>query len=200
MHLTYKTRFWALRRELAIKIQQVGVRETCKLAVRKLMRKLVWATPFSRQEIHPFDIKYGTDTSTIVEVGKLDMSDDRLKHAVRYQTAIMEVFLATISGLPITHEDFLFIDLGSGKGRALLIATRYPFAEIMGIELSPTLHTVACRNIEKYNDDSKRCQNVRSICADAGTFDLPLENLVLYLFNPFDAVVMGELQLGLNHL
>lgn len=185
-------RFGALRRELAIKFQQVGVWGTCRLAALKMIRKLAKLASFRAQELHPFDIKYGTDTSSIVEVGNLDLADDRLKHAVRYQTAIMEVFLAMLSNLPIAYEDFVFIDLGSGKGRALLLASRHPFSAIIGVELSPTLNGVATSNIEKYNEELQRCQRIRSICADAGSFKLPLENLVLYLFNPFDDVVMRE--------
>lgn len=185
-------RFSALRRQLAIKVQQVGVYETLKLAPLKLMGKLAGMARCGRQEQHPFDTKYGTDTSGIVELGLLDISDERLRHAVRYQTAIVEVFQAMISDLPIVHENYVFIDLGSGKGRALLLASRLPFKEIVGVELSPTLHAVACSNIRQYQAEDQRCRCLRSVCADAGRFELPPENLVIYMFNPFDNQVMRE--------
>ena len=182
----------ALRREFAIKVQQVGLWQAARLAALKLLRKLGSLVFHGRQEMHPFDLKYGTETSGIVDIGKLDMSDDRVKHAVRYQTAIVEVFLAMLGDLAIVHDDFVLVDLGSGKGRALLLASRFPFSAIIGVELSPTLHEVACRNIEKFNADFQRCRRIRSVCADAGSFELPPENLVIYLFNPFDDVVMRE--------
>src|SRR5690242_5062036 len=38
--------------------------------------------------------------------------------------------------------DFTFIDLGSGKGRTLLMASDYPFRAIIGVELLPALHQI----------------------------------------------------------
>src|SRR5206468_1648251 len=121
----------------------------------------------------PFDLKYGTDTSGIVEVGRLDIPTERVRHAVRYQTAIVEVFLAMIRDLAINHENFVFLDLGSGKGRALLLASQFPFSAVIGVELSRNLHAVACRNIKKYKGEFRCCQRVSSICTDAGEFELP---------------------------
>ncbi len=79
---------------------------------------------------------------------------------------------------------FTFIDLGSGKGRTLLMASDYPFRRIVGIELLPNLHRLAQENVSKYRSDSQKCFEVQSVCCDAITFDFPEDALVLYLFNP----------------
>ena len=81
--------------------------------------------------------------------------------------------------------DFAFLDLGSGKGRTLLMASDYPFRRIVGVELLPQLHRVAEENIASYRSDSQKCFALQSICADATSFALPQEPLVLFLFNPF---------------
>src|SRR3974377_600359 len=80
---------------------------------------------------------------------------------------------------------FTFIDLGSGKGRTLLMASDYPFRRIVGVELLPSLNEIAQQNLEKYHSESQRCCAIESICADATAFGLPAEPLVIYLFNPF---------------
>ena len=80
---------------------------------------------------------------------------------------------------------FTFVDLGSGKGRALLMASDYPFRRIVGVELVPALHEIARENLSKYRAESQRCFALESICADATQFQFPAEPLVLYLFNPF---------------
>lgn len=85
----------------------------------------------------------------------------------------------------IDFSEFTFIDLGSGKGRTLLMASDYPFHRILGVELLPSLNQIAQQNLEKYNSESQKCFAIESICADASTFDLPPEALVVYLFNPF---------------
>lgn len=81
--------------------------------------------------------------------------------------------------------DFTFVDLGSGKGRTLLMASDYPFQRIIGVELLPSLDQIAKENLEKYKSESQQCFALASICADATTFDFPNEPLVLFLFNPF---------------
>ena len=81
--------------------------------------------------------------------------------------------------------DFVFIDLGSGKGRTLLMASDYPFRRIVGVELLPTLHQAALENLSKYRGESQKCFAIESICADAIEFSFPAEATVLYLFNPF---------------
>jgi Methyltransferase domain len=80
---------------------------------------------------------------------------------------------------------FCFIDFGSGKGRVLLVASHYPFREVVGVEFSPALHEIAQDNIRKYRSPARRCQNVRSVCADAARFALPEQACVLYFNNPF---------------
>lgn len=81
--------------------------------------------------------------------------------------------------------DFTFIDLGSGKGRTLLMASDYPFQRIIGVELFPALNQVAQENLSKYRSESQRCFVIESTCADATTFPLPPGPLVIYLFHPF---------------
>jgi SAM-dependent methyltransferase len=192
-HITGVSRIRGLRREIARKFAQEGPWETLKGGTLRLVRetyKLVWS---HQQNSHPFDIKYGTDTGGVIEAGALDIADDKVAHANRYQTAIVEVFVSILSELPIRYEEFMFIDLGSGKGRALLLASQFPFKEITGVELSPSLHRIACRNIQIYRDDFQRCRKIQSVCEDAAEYQIPPEKAVFYLFNPFDEQVMQML-------
>ena len=81
--------------------------------------------------------------------------------------------------------DFTFIDLGSGKGRVLLMASDYPFKSIVGVEFMPDLHRAAQKNIASYSNDRQRCRQIESVCMDARDFHFPSGPLVVYLFNPF---------------
>ena len=81
--------------------------------------------------------------------------------------------------------EFIFIDLGSGKGRTLLMASDYPFRRIIGVELLPVLHDAARDNIGKYRSEAQKCFAIESICGDATEFVFPAEPMVLFLFNPF---------------
>ena len=81
-------------------------------------------------------------------------------------------------------DDFVFIDLGSGKGRTLLMASDYPFRRIVGVELLPALHQIAQENLSKYHGENQKCFQLKAICADAVQFAFPDEPMVLYLFHP----------------
>ena len=84
----------------------------------------------------------------------------------------------------LRFEDFTFIDLGSGKGRTLLMAADYPFRRVVGVELLPSLHQTAQENLRLYKSDSQKCFAIEAVCADAAAFPLPDDPLVMYLFNP----------------
>ncbi len=79
----------------------------------------------------------------------------------------------------------LFLDYGSGKGGAIIQAREYGFDEAIGVEFAKELHEIALENIDRLGLD-----HVRSIWADATEYDPPAETSLIYLFNPFDAVVM----------
>jgi tRNA G46 methylase TrmB len=49
-----------------------------------------------------------------------------------------------LRSLPLRdHSDYTFVDLGSGKGRMLLIASEFPFRRIVGVEMRRDLHAQA---------------------------------------------------------
>jgi hypothetical protein len=98
----------------------------------------------------------------------------------------------------LNFRDFAFIDLGSGKGRTLLMASDYPFRRIIGVELLPSLHQIAQENLRQYKSESQRCFALESICGDATDFPLPGEPLVVFLFNPFGESGMRRVVMNLE--
>ena len=93
---------------------------------------------------------------------------------------------------PIDHSHYTFIDLGSGKGRMLFAAAEYPFRRIVGIEYASELHDCAVRNIQQYRHPKRRCAHIESLNLNALDYELPDDNLVIYLFNPFGSEVMRQ--------
>jgi len=119
---------------------------------------------------------------------------------------IMEALAPSIQQSAVSHgivaqarlQDFTFIDLGSGKGRALLMASDYGFKRIIGVEFMPELHCAAQKNAANYSNARQRCRQIETLCIDARDFQFPAEPLVVYLFNPFPepvfAAVMDNLR------
>jgi len=96
-----------------------------------------------------------------------------------------EMMAALESETKINLSEFTFVDLGSGKGRTLLMASDYPFERILGVELLPSLNRIAQENLRQYHSESQKCFAMESICADATTFEVGAAPLIVYLFNPF---------------
>jgi hypothetical protein len=101
-----------------------------------------------------------------------------------YQPTEPAIFREMMAIPKIDFREFTFVDIGSGKGRALLMAADYPFRRILGIELLPALHHVALKNLSAYKSGSQQCFALEAVCGDAREFVFPTEPLVIYLFNP----------------
>jgi SAM-dependent methyltransferase len=109
-----------------------------------------------------------------------------------YQPTEPALFDEMMASLPIDFEKFTFIDLGSGKGRTLLMASKYPFRKIIGIELMPELHRTAEKNIRDYRNPTQRCTDIVSVLTDASDAEFPGTHLVIYLFNPLPQRALCE--------
>jgi len=95
------------------------------------------------------------------------------------------LFEQIMQAIPEDFSQFTFVDLGSGKGRILLMASDYPFQRIVGVEFMLDLHRVAQKNITSYSNDRQRCTQIEAVCMDAREFQFSEAPLVVYLFNPF---------------
>lgn len=109
-----------------------------------------------------------------------------------YQPTEPALFQEMIASLPIAFDSFTFVDLGSGKGRTLLMASEYPFRKILGVELIAGLHRAAEQNIREYRSATQRCAQIEAVCTDACEFVFPDTPLVLYLFNPLPEAGLGR--------
>lgn len=179
----------AAGQEVARRTREIGLRGILRHVAAKITQH--WRNRTAPEGCaDAFDSTYGTDTAKAVGVWALDIPQGKLEHAHRYETIDPKQIASDIEAIPIAHQDFVFIDFGCGKGRALMLASRLPFKEIIGVELSAGLSAVATRNLALFQDDSQRCHKIRSVCMDVIDFQLPEENILLYLFNPFDGHVM----------
>jgi hypothetical protein len=115
-----------------------------------------------------------------------------------YQPTEPTHFTEMMFSLKINFQEFTFIDMGSGKGRVLLMAADYPFHRIVGVELFPALHSVAQQNLNAYRSESQQCFALETVCGDAREFIFPAEPLLLYLFNSVPEAALIEVMTNLD--
>lgn len=177
-----------VRRKFGKAMRERGVLGTMVLTERYLVDRVRDLGPRRRRQFRAsaeFDRAHGIDTGGRIPLGDLDVEHEVWQEGNRYEPTVPSEFRDLIEKLPGPLERFTFVDLGSGKGRALLLASEYPFNRIIGVELAHELHAVCLRNIESYRSPTQRCRRIESHCADATSFALPPEPIVLFLNNPF---------------
>jgi SAM-dependent methyltransferase len=143
----------------------------------------------SYRAVHPFDARHGVDTSGLIYELPSGHRHDLYNNG--YFAVAPSIFHGVMSALEVDFERFTFVDLGSGKGRALLLAADYPFREIIGIELSPELDQVARANIARYTE-GHRHPPIVNLLGDAAEFDYPPGPLIVYMWNAFTRPVMEQ--------
>jgi SAM-dependent methyltransferase len=104
---------------------------------------------------------------------------------------VVEQWIADETHGPI--ESYSFVDLGCGKGRAVMMASEYGFRQAIGVELHASLAKIAQSNVAAWKAAGRAVCPVQIVCQDATEFVLPEGPCLLYLFNPFAAPVMKRL-------
>ena len=144
------------------------------------------------QRAAAYDERFGIDTAGTIHQTKLNINNPNQLHAVSYGGSDPKPFRDAIGTLSIDYRRFVFIDFGSGKGRAILLAAEFPFKRIVGVEFSEELHRIAQDNIRRFPINTSKCKDVESVCMDVVAYPLPDDCLVCYFFNPFDATIMDQ--------
>ena len=141
---------------------------------------------------HPFDVAEQVETSGYVPADQLT-SDDRLKGLIiPYAGSSPSVTRKAISTLPDVR-DYSFVDLGCGKGRALLVASEYAFMRIIGVELSAELSATARRNVQTVANHYPERSPMNVVEGNAIGFELPAGKVVVFIYHSFGLELMNQL-------
>lgn len=132
-----------------------------------------------------WDREHHVDTAGSVQLHSLTISSPHRAYGNEAVCTSPQSFDFMMQSLPRDLSAFTFIDIGSGKSRTLLLASRYNFASVVGVEFAKELAACAKRNITSFRCERQRCRNFSVIEADAAQFEFPDTPLVLFFYNPF---------------
>ena len=154
--------------------------------------------------IHPFDQIHGVETSGLVPAANLITGHPNDVHVTAYYGVAPSILRTLIdlwreSPPPEPIYRYSFIDIGAGKGRAMLVASELPFHQVIGIELNPAMATIARQNLDRWHKShatdstAPRLAPIHLLEQDALTFDFPSTPTLVFLFHPFEAPVLKQL-------
>lgn len=154
----------------------------------------------NRNALHPFDRKYGTDTGGYLGPDELraGTASDAMNNG--YSAVAPSVFREacrrwreTLAPSNARIQAYTFVDVGAGKGRALLLAAELAFRKVIGVELNEDLARLARRNVNLWMNSSRLRGKIRVLHQDAMQFRWPRAPLLVYLNNPFECALVEKL-------
>jgi SAM-dependent methyltransferase len=181
-------------RKVQWSLRQRGVKGTAQQAMQRALEP--WGV--EKPALHPFDEEHGTETSGLVSGGGLSGGHENDQFSTAYygvSPSRLRRALARWRETPGTGDvgEYTFVDIGSGKGRAMMLASELPFREVVGVELSANLHEVAERNLELWRRSGRGLSPMRLVQGDALSLYLPEGRLLIFMYNPFVAPMMRRL-------
>lgn len=134
-----------------------------------------------------FDWRNRIDTRGIIAgPDTAEKGREAAPHGTAYQAVWTRNLRVLVRAAMRAGRPGIFVDVGAGKGKACIYASRH-FARVIGVEYSSALVTAA-----RANQARARRDNIEFVHADASDYDLPDAPALVFLFNPFDEVVMGR--------
>ena len=158
------------------------------------------------RECHAFDLARGTDTHAELKGTSYTYAPENFDRGSWYLSSwtseLLNAFAVVKTYLKDDFRDFAFVDAGCGKGKALLVWQEQLVkwrirSMVAGVEYYEPLAAIAQRNYRKL---FTKPGNI--FVGDVTRFDYRGlgDKLILYMFHPFDGVVLRELLNSLTEL
>lgn len=154
----------------------------------------------NKDAAHPFDLAYGTDTGGYLSPKEIVTGHAHDAQQYGYSAIAPSVFREICRRWRETLADpergpaaYSFVDIGAGKGRALLLASELSFRKVIGVELSPELARVAQDNADRWSRVAEPRSAIHVLNQDAMQFCWPRTSLLVFLYNPFACELVEQL-------
>lgn len=151
-----------------------------------------------------FDAKYGTDTFTRrwvsvrsgVAAGNCQYDPSTGKWQAEssasgsvegfgYGPVNPDFFREIMRSIPVDLTRYCMIDVGAGKGAAVMVASEFGFSRYLAVELDAELVRIGKENCQRYRESSGRTFNPEWVQGDFFDWTLPGEDSLVFLNNPF---------------
>jgi len=135
--------------------------------------------------------KYHIDTIGEDELKSLKEKGVDISHATMYMPVSYYVLERLLKETIKYGGNKTFLDIGCGKGRAMIVAAKYGFEHISGIDFSKEYCEDAASATRQYSTENAAV-HFSIIHKDAARYNIPKDITTIFMFNPFDEVIMGE--------
>jgi SAM-dependent methyltransferase len=192
--VTLSTVTWKLRRarERLVTSRRGGLRGVPVEAAR-----LMWEfarAPLALAAEYLFDVRRGVRTRGFVRNEHALSALSEGGDSNYYQPIGLSPLRRLVSTVPIEPGATTFVDLGAGRGRAVILAAELGFGRVLGIELDHDLAAEGAQNVGLWRVGRRGRvsgdQVVEVVEGDAAAFTAPGGAVLIALFNSFGATTL----------
>jgi SAM-dependent methyltransferase len=145
-----------------------------------------------------YDLLHNVDTYSPASIDELEIVGENKRFGTAYRATMPKSMRTVLERLTGFGPDTTFVDIGCGKGCTLLVASRFPFRKIVGVDFATELCRIAQKNISNYRG-RQACKDISVLQMDATEFTFPDGPLLIYFFNPFHAPIMEKVLRNLSN-
>jgi SAM-dependent methyltransferase len=145
----------------------------------------------------PFDSSYGIKKGELVSLDDLEITSDNKTRNTGFRPTRARPLKKLLNSIDFPRNS-VFVDLGCGKGRTLVIAAEYGFKRVVGVEFSAVLCKEAKKNISTYLKNQEVDADIEIVESDVCDYEIKDDENIFYLFDPFDDVVLSRVLKNLD--
>jgi SAM-dependent methyltransferase len=138
-----------------------------------------------------FDFSYGTDTLRRIPRDQIETGSENKVYATGCGATKVVAFMGLMRRLKLSPTN-VFVDLGSGKGRVVMLAAKYGFRKVIGIEFSGALCAKARNNLQIFLRKSPSPSQIEIIESDVTKYQLLDDETVFFMYDPFTPPVLTQ--------
>ncbi|UDL93687.1 class I SAM-dependent methyltransferase [Lichenihabitans sp. PAMC28606] len=177
--------------------REIGLRSFLSKMLHRLLRASGWIPRDYKTFLNHktrvdllFDTENGVETSGIDYIYGLTVDGPNARFGEAHIATDPGEFRTVFESLDVDFRRFTFVDLGSGKGRAVMLAAALPFKAIVGVEFTKELHAIATANVGKLPEPDRN--RISLLHGDAAAYDFPAGPLIVFFYNPFGRAIMRQ--------
>ena len=151
------------------------------------------------EQAHPFDLEHGVETGGLLGPEAIGTGHPHDGQATAYFGSqpsvfhgLMSCWIEELRAAGECLQDFTFVDIGCGKGRVLMLASEFPFRQVVGVESSALLVRAALANLALWNRTHRACADIRVVEADVLEYPPPVTPTLLFMYHPFEEELFGR--------
>lgn len=139
-----------------------------------------------------FERRHQVKTDGVHELDGLAIRSKNRQHGSQYMPVRVGHLRRVLKLLPIDPGRWNLVDLGSGKGRVLVLADLMGFEKSIGVEFAADLCNAATANKLAFEKRHGRSSGIEVRHADVTAMSVAAAPTVFYAYNPFKSNVMAQ--------